>query len=69
MDAVGRDPQSYLSYSWAYRGFSHEIILTGNRHPSVGSIQATTGPVSQLPDALRRKIGFENAYHVYRLAG
>ncbi len=46
---------------------SDEIILQGSRHPSAGSIQATVGLLQQLPDELRRKIGYENAYRLYKL--
>ncbi len=48
---------------------SDEIIQEGNGHPSAGSIRSTTGLVKQLPNKLRRKIGYENAFRVYRLGG
>ncbi|MFQ5572365.1 MAG: amidohydrolase family protein [Rhodothermales bacterium] len=46
---------------------SDEIIQQGNRHPSAGSIQATVGILPQLPEALQRKMGYENAYRLYNL--
>ncbi len=46
---------------------SDEIILQDNRHPSTGSIQTTVGLLKQLPEALQRKIGYENAYLLFGL--
>ncbi len=46
---------------------SDEIVLQNNQHPSAGSIKATVGLLNQLPEQLRRKIGYENAYRLYRL--
>jgi len=46
---------------------SDEIIHQGNSHPSKGSIDATVGLLSQLPDDLRKKIGYENAYTIYKI--
>ncbi|MCP4663466.1 MAG: amidohydrolase family protein [bacterium] len=46
---------------------SDEIIQRGNRHPSAGSIRATVGMLRQLPQELQRKIGYENAYRLYKL--
>lgn len=46
---------------------SDEIVHTGNRHPSAGSILTTVNMLRQLPQELKRKIGYENAYRIYRL--
>ncbi len=46
---------------------SDEIIQKGNRHPSAGSIQSTIGLLKQLPMELQQKIGYENAYRLYKL--
>ena len=46
---------------------SDEIIQQGNRHPSAGSIQATVSMLRQLHPDLQRKIGYENAYRLYKL--
>ncbi len=46
---------------------SDEIIQKGNRHPSAGSIQSTVGLLQQLPLELQHKIGYENAYRLYKL--
>lgn len=46
---------------------SDEIILPGNNHPSSGSIRSTVGILEQLPTNLKHKIGYENAYRLYKL--
>ncbi len=46
---------------------SDEIIQKGNKHPSAGSIQSTMGLLKQLPMELQQKIGYENAYRLYKL--
>ena len=77
------DSQGYLKQDWLklFHEFpnrfvigSDEIILQskgnssrGNRHPSAGSIEATVGLLQQLPDELRRKVGHENATHLFKL--
>ncbi len=46
---------------------SDEIVQKGNRHPSAGSIKSTVGLLQQLPMELQQKIGYENAYRLYKL--
>lgn len=46
---------------------SDEIIKSTNNHPSAGSIHSTVCMLEQLPVKLRRQIGYENAYQVYRI--
>ncbi len=46
---------------------SDEIIQTGNRHPSTGSMEATVNMLLQLPQELQSRIGYENAYRLYKL--
>jgi len=67
-DCPGRNFGEKRQSSNAWTGtVSDEIVLQGNKHPSAGSIQATVGLLRQLPEELRRKIGFENACRLYRL--
>ena len=44
---------------------SDEIIKPSNDHASAGSILSTASLLKQLPDGLRSKIGYQNAYHIY----
>ncbi|MBN1942644.1 MAG: amidohydrolase family protein [Phycisphaerae bacterium] len=46
---------------------SDEIIKPSNDHPSAGSIRTTVGILEQLPEALRKQIGYQNTYHIYKL--
>ncbi len=46
---------------------SDEIIKPSNNHPSAGSIRSTVSMLKQLPEKLRRQIGYENAYRIYKL--
>lgn len=46
---------------------SDEIIKPSNDHPSAGSIKATVSLLDQLPPDLRKAIGYENGYRIYRL--
>ncbi len=46
---------------------SDEIIKPSNNHPSAGSIRSTASILKQLPEKLRRQIGYENAYRIYKL--
>lgn len=46
---------------------SDEIVQRKNQHPSAGSIRSTLDLLKQLPTDLQRKIGYENAYRLYKL--
>jgi len=46
---------------------SDEIVKPANDHPSAGSIRSTVGLLEQLPHELKSRIGYENAYRLYRL--
>ncbi len=46
---------------------SDEIIMPRNNHPSAGSITSTVSLLEQLPEDLKKKIGYENASKIYRL--
>jgi predicted TIM-barrel fold metal-dependent hydrolase len=48
---------------------SDEIIKPSDDHPSAGSIGSTTKLLDQLPPKLKKKIGYENAYGLYKLEG
>jgi predicted TIM-barrel fold metal-dependent hydrolase len=71
LDSEGRIKKEWLAlfqeFSDRFLIGSDEIILKGNRHPSAGSIKSTVGLLQQLPEELQRKIGYENAYRLYKL--
>ena len=71
LDSEGRIKKEWLAlfqeFSDRFVIGSDEIILRGNRHPSAGSIKSTVGLLQQLPEELQRKIGYENAYRLYKL--
>lgn len=46
---------------------SDEIIRPANDHPSAGSIRSTASLLEQLPEPLKKKIGYENAGRVYKV--
>lgn len=46
---------------------SDEIVKPSNDHPSAGSIKATVSMLEQLPPELKSKIGYENAFRLYKL--
>ena len=48
---------------------SDEIIKPSGDHPSASSIGSTTKLLDQLPPKLKKKIGYENAYGLYKLKG
>ena len=71
LDSEGRVKKEWLAlfqeFSNRFVIGSDEIVLKGNRHPSAGSIKTTVGLLQQLPKELQRKIGYENAYRLYKL--
>ncbi len=46
---------------------SDEIIKPTNDHPSAGSIRSTIGLLEQLEPSLKRRIGYENSYRLYKI--
>ncbi len=46
---------------------SDEIIKPANDHPSAGSIQSTISLLEQLPPGLKKQIGSQNAYALYKI--
>ncbi len=48
---------------------SDEIIKPSDDHPSAGSIRSTVKLLNQLPPKLKKKIGHENAYGLYKWGG
>ncbi|MCP4577854.1 MAG: amidohydrolase family protein [Deltaproteobacteria bacterium] len=46
---------------------SDEIIKPADNHPSAGSIRSTMGMLDQLPPKLKARIGYGNAYRLYKL--
>ena len=46
---------------------SDEIIKPADNHPSAGSIRSTLALLGQLPPKLKARIGYENAYGLYKL--
>lgn len=71
LDNNGRLKQEWLALFQEFPGRfligSDEIIKPANNHPSAGSIQATVSMLEQLPLKLKRRIGYENAYRLYKL--
>ena len=45
---------------------SDEIIKPADNHPSAGSIRSTLALLGQLPPNLKARIGYENAYGLYK---
>jgi predicted TIM-barrel fold metal-dependent hydrolase len=46
---------------------SDEIIKPADNHPSAGSIRSTISLLDPLPPKLKARIGYENAYRLYKL--
>ncbi len=46
---------------------SDEIIKPADDHPSAGSIRSTVSLLDQFPPKLKARIGYENAYGLYKL--
>ncbi len=46
---------------------SDEIVKASDDHPSAGSIRSTVSLLDQLPEKLKVRIGYANAYQVYKL--
>ncbi len=71
LDSEGRVKEEWLALFQEFPDRfvigSDEIVQKGNRHPSAGSIKSTVGLLKQLPMELQQKIGYENAYRLYKL--
>jgi predicted TIM-barrel fold metal-dependent hydrolase len=71
LDQDGRLKQEWLSLFQEFPDRfligSDEIIKAANDHPSAGSLRSTISLLGQLPEELKSKIGYENAYGLYKL--
>jgi predicted TIM-barrel fold metal-dependent hydrolase len=71
LDQDGRLKQVWLSLFQEFPDRfligSDVIIKASNDHPSAGSLRSTVSLLEQLPEKLKSRIGYENAYGLYKL--
>jgi len=71
LDQDGRLQQDWLSLFLEFPDRfligSDEIVKATNDHPSAGSLRSTISLLEHLPEKLKARIGYENAYGLYKL--